>query len=317
MTTVVLGSGETGTVSLVLDELSRSADVPTTPGTGEAELPAIPRRPSDEALIGEAPSAMPDRGPIRDDDADDRDVEDGDTERDQDQDRQRERPGLHMREVTEARDDGSDVRPGGQLQSERGQHAYALHCARCHGVDLEGNVAPALGGEVFLERWQGHPVDWLYFQARASMPPHGPGTLSEQTYADIIVFALTMAGVLDGHEGFRPNDEAFRMLTIAPRGAAPEERSELQEDVEALRETLHEPHDGVAMDDTAPLSPIEWPDDLGTAPVGYPGRLDAAAATEVGPVSDDEDDLDDEDDEDAEEEDANALPAAQRSAGTG
>jgi mono/diheme cytochrome c family protein len=274
MATVTLGSGETGRLTLVLDELSRSGDVPQDPAVPMTEIPAIPREPSERVQVeGEVNDEDPVDAPDAADDPDaagDTDAATGVT-------------GAEPRDPFPTRD------PDDQLQAERGEQAYALHCARCHGANLEGDVAPALAGEVFFERWGGHPVDWLYFQARAAMPPHGPAFLSEQTYADIIVYALRESDVLDGHEDYRPHDEAFRMLTIVPRATA-DGRPELEAQVERLRETIQAPHDDAILGVEGPLMPIEWPDDLGAAPIGPPGRIDAAAAVEA----------DGEEDEDAE-----------------
>ena len=288
--TVFLESGEIGSVTIVLDEMSRSADVPEEPGLPAAEMPAISRRPGEDVLIGRPMPPIPGMQPAEPDDPDAEADDETDAETEPQPEEQQEQPADDEAEAqtgatamtvqqAEPRDQAPARDPDDQLQAERGEQAYILHCARCHGATLQGDVAPALAGEVFFERWQGHPVDWLYFQARAGMPPHGPAFLSEQTYADIIVYMLTESGVLEGHEGFGPYDEEFRMLTIAPR-PMPDERDQLEAQVDRLREALHEPHDEEMIDVTGPISPIEWPDDLGIAPVGYPGRIDDASAVE-------------------------------------
>jgi S-disulfanyl-L-cysteine oxidoreductase SoxD len=244
---VEVAAGETARVSLVLDELSRSADVPEEPSVPLTEIPAIPKEPADDALIGERPP-----GPFT--------------------------------VAQETRQIGSIAELDADFAAGRGQRAFALHCARCHGIDLQGNVAPALGGDVFFERWGGHPVDWLYFQARAAMPPHGAGFLSEQTYTDIITYILTVNGTLEGFESFTPDDEAFRTLVIEPR-RTDDGRPALEEQVDRLRETLHGPQDDETLGVTGPVVPVEWPDDPGVAPIGYRGRIDSAAVMEAGDLS--------------------------------
>jgi mono/diheme cytochrome c family protein len=313
--TVFLESGEIGRVTIILDEMSRSADVPEEPGLPAAEMPAISRQPGEGVLIGRpmppipgmqpaAPAEPDDQDQDQDQAEDDTDAQQQEQQDQQDQEQDQDQPEGAATAMTvqqaEPRDQAPARDPEDQLQAERGEQAYMLHCARCHGPTLQGDVAPALAGEIFFERWQGHPVDWLYFQARAGMPPHGPAFLSEQTYADIIVYMLTESGVLEGHEGFRPFDEEFRMLTIAPR-PMPDERDQLETQVERLRETLHEPHDEPMLEVTGPLAPLEWPDDPGVAPIGYPGRIDAAAAIE-GPAGIQEAVADDDGEEVEEEE---------------
>lgn len=183
-----------------------------------------------------------------------------------------------------------------RIASERGSEAYAQHCARCHGASLQGNTAPPLGGAVFLERWQGHPVDWFYFQASASMPPHDVRVLSDTEYVDIVVYLLTEAGVLEGYERFQPHDEAFRSLVIVPRQFG-EELDETQDQVQRLREALHDPHGEGVDPGVDPIPSLEWPDDPGAAPIGPRGRVDAATAvSEVG-TPDDGDVADEDEDE--------------------
>lgn len=256
---VVVASGETARVRLVLDELSRSTDVPEDPAIPATEIPAIPRVPAEGVLIGEPPAAA--LGTAR----------------------------------TGSR---GATAPDTDFAAGRGQQAFSLHCARCHGDDLEGNVAPALGGDVFFERWGGHPVDWLYFQARAAMPPHGAGSLREQTYADIVVYLLTANGVLEGFESFTPGDVAFRTLVIERRQGA-DDLPALEDQVDRLRETLHGPQDDVEPTVIGPLLPIEWPDDLGIAPIGNEGDwLGPIGPADEPPGEDPVDEPDDETDDD-------------------
>lgn len=256
---VVVAAGETARVRLVLDELARSTDVPEEPAMPATEIPAILRDPGEGVLVGEAPAAA----------------------------------------LGAARTGGSAAPPSdGDFAADRGRHAFALHCARCHGDDLEGNVAPALGGDVFFERWGGHPVDWLYFQARAAMPPHGAGSLREQTYADIVVYLLTANGVLEGFESFAPGDEAFRMLVIERR-QGDDGLPALEDQVESLRETLHGAQDEGEPIGAGPLPPVEWPDDLGIAPIGNEGDwLGPIDRADEPPGEDPVDEPDDEADDD-------------------
>jgi mono/diheme cytochrome c family protein len=288
---VTLRSGETGRLSLVLDELSRSDDVPEDPAVPMTEVPAIPMRPEERFQVGDPPQAPA----TQQQPTDEGDQDEADADADQ--------PGGVT--AAEPRDPGPTRDPEDQLQAVRGEQAYVLHCARCHGETLSGNVAPALAGPVFLERWGGHPVDWLYFQARAAMPPHGPGFLSEQTYADIIVYMLRESDILDGHEDFRPHDEAFRTLVIAPRATA-DGRPELEAQVERLRRAIQAPHDDAILGPAGPLRPIEWPDDLGAAPIGPSGRIDAAIAVAANGEGEEDDDGDAEQEEPGEgDDDAN------------
>jgi mono/diheme cytochrome c family protein len=244
---VDVASGETATVRIRLDELDRSSDVPEEPAVPSTEVPGIPRQPGDGVLIGATPAAPGTTRP----------------------------PGVGAGAAAGTADT--------EFATGRGQQAYAIHCSRCHGAELQGNVAPALAGEVFFERWAGHPVDWFYFQARAAMPPHGAGSLPEQLYADIVVYILTTNGVLEGFESFAPGDDEFRSLVIE-RGRTADGEPALEEQVDRLRETLHGPQEDDAAMVLGQVLPYEWPDDPGAAPIGRRDRIDAAAAT--APIAD-------------------------------
>jgi len=288
--TVLLESGEHARVELTLPELARSSDAEGGSSGVMTEVPGIPLPPAEGMALG--------RWGATTSTSSDEDAPAGaDAERTADEGG-----------AVGADGDSSGAAPDGRTawgaQATNGERAYGLHCARCHGATLEGNVAPPLAGEVFFERWAGHPVDWLYFQARASMPPHGPAFLSEQTYADIIVYTLSEAGVLEGFERFHPQDEEFRFLTIARTPAGGDAAADdLAARVDGLRDALHAPHAEAA---AAPglVPSIEWPDDPGIAPIGPPGWIPAEAATlPASDLATPDPEAADESDGDAEDED--------------
>lgn len=71
-------------------------------------------------------------------------------------------------------------------QAERGQDEYAQHCAACHGDDLQGD--PPLVGDAFLAGYE--TVGEFFDYTRESMPEGDPGSLDDDTYADVIAFIL-------------------------------------------------------------------------------------------------------------------------------
>ena len=79
-------------------------------------------------------------------------------------------------------------------QSERGKEAYAVHCSSCHTDDLSGKSAPALKGEQFMENWREDSVKSLFTFIQTTMPNRAPGTLTDETYLDILthIFAVNM-----------------------------------------------------------------------------------------------------------------------------
>ena len=76
-------------------------------------------------------------------------------------------------------------------QAERGRASYQQSCVACHRDDLRGdNTAPSLVGESFLFLWGDMEVGELSARIQKLMPPDRPGSLSAQTYIDVVAFIL-------------------------------------------------------------------------------------------------------------------------------
>jgi S-disulfanyl-L-cysteine oxidoreductase SoxD len=76
-------------------------------------------------------------------------------------------------------------------QAARGADAYRRECASCHGPSLAGGeTGPPLAGSVFLESWMDATIGDLYERIAISMPQEKPGSLTPQTYADIVARML-------------------------------------------------------------------------------------------------------------------------------
>jgi alcohol dehydrogenase (cytochrome c) len=100
-------------------------------------------------------------------------------------------------------------------QAARGKTAYATNCLMCHGSDLDdGQFGPALKGPSFSARWSGQSAETLFSSITRTMPPSGPGSLSNQTYADIFAYILQANGVPSG-------TAEFAMVQAIPKPAAP------------------------------------------------------------------------------------------------
>jgi hypothetical protein len=109
-------------------------------------------------------------------------------------------------------------------QAERGANQYFSNCSPCHGTDLNG--VAHLKGDDFMERWREFDAGSLYDFISKSMPrkrpgsSNAPGSLSENTYLEIISFIfrannfpagsqeLTAAGMkniqIEGQDGPKP-----------------------------------------------------------------------------------------------------------------
>jgi mono/diheme cytochrome c family protein len=83
-------------------------------------------------------------------------------------------------------------------QAMRGEAAYQMSCAGCHGEDLYGRAMGALRGDKFLDRWREDNLDILFTHIKTRMPDRAPGSLSAATYLDITAYILQVNGFPSG-----------------------------------------------------------------------------------------------------------------------
>ena len=83
-------------------------------------------------------------------------------------------------------------------QAASGWSAYGVQCSECHGIGLEGMIAPPLSGVEFLNTWAGQTTDELFEYLRDTMPPGAEGALSDQSYIDLVAYMLEANGALPG-----------------------------------------------------------------------------------------------------------------------
>jgi alcohol dehydrogenase (cytochrome c) len=84
-------------------------------------------------------------------------------------------------------------------QVKRGKAAYANNCSSCHGANLDdGEFGSALKGAPFQKKWGAQSPTALFSYMFQKMPPSGPGTLDEQTYADLEAYLLQNNGLEPG-----------------------------------------------------------------------------------------------------------------------
>jgi len=77
-------------------------------------------------------------------------------------------------------------------QVTHGSDIYADRCVQCHGDTLDNGEfggAP-LNGSYFKKHWAGGSVAALIGYMKAKMPPDRPGSLTDQSYADLAAFLL-------------------------------------------------------------------------------------------------------------------------------
>ncbi|KVF04097.1 c-type cytochrome [Burkholderia vietnamiensis] len=80
-------------------------------------------------------------------------------------------------------------------QVEHGKALYGSACAKCHGVDLEGNTAPALSGPSFAPLAHSHlTIGGVFGYMATNMPADQPGKMKDDEYADLMAFLLASNG---------------------------------------------------------------------------------------------------------------------------
>src|ERR1700733_685210 len=88
-------------------------------------------------------------------------------------------------------------------QIPAGHAAFVENCASCHNKTLQGGgEAPPLVGSAFINSWGKRGADELYGVIKASMPMGNAGSLSTETYQQIVAFILAANGATPGASAF-------------------------------------------------------------------------------------------------------------------
>src|SRR6266571_5117365 len=88
-------------------------------------------------------------------------------------------------------------------QAAHGRATYIVRCAECHLPDLKGSAGPALAGSTFLSGWGTRTVRELFAFIKGSMPPGAEGSLSDETYLDVVAYILQANGHAEGIQALR------------------------------------------------------------------------------------------------------------------
>ncbi len=108
-----------------------------------------------------------------------------------------------------------------EAQAQRGQAVYAGSCGSCHGRRLNGapddpdmRSTPPLARASFLREWEGRSVATLFEYMRATMPENNPASLTDEEYADVIAYMLSVGGMPAGDDGIRPDPQSLARTII-------------------------------------------------------------------------------------------------------
>ncbi len=111
-----------------------------------------------------------------------------------------------------------------EAQATRGQAVYPGACGICHGRRLNGapedpdmRSTPPLARARFLRVWEGRSLATLFEYTRATMPEDNPNSLTEQEYADVIAYMLTVGGMPAGDDELQPDPQSLARVVIQPQ----------------------------------------------------------------------------------------------------
>jgi len=103
-------------------------------------------------------------------------------------------------------------------QARRGETEYVRVCAACHAPDLRGNgTAPSLVEASFAFLYGDASVGDLLERIRTLMPSDRPGSLSGQSYRDIIAFILQSNKFPSGEKELDADLEGLRQVLITTK----------------------------------------------------------------------------------------------------
>lgn len=102
-------------------------------------------------------------------------------------------------------------------QAQRGEGLYKQHCGSCHGQALEGiEMAPALTGGDFIDRWSGQTLGDLFERLRATMPADKPGKLSRDVNTEITAYILSFNRYPAGSVDLSRDTQVMKQIKIDP-----------------------------------------------------------------------------------------------------
>ena len=108
-------------------------------------------------------------------------------------------------------------------QASRGNTAYNTNCAVCHRPDLAGGggvEGRALVGTRFWQSWGEDALTSLFSVIRERMPASRPGSLSQDTYLDILAYILQRNELPPGNTALTA-EGVSTIMVVGKSGPAP------------------------------------------------------------------------------------------------
>ena len=100
-------------------------------------------------------------------------------------------------------------------RSNPGSSAFVANRMVCHGDNMSGlGEAPAIAGKAMMINFGARTTKDLFDTIKAEMPFGAPGSLSDETYTNLVAFILHANGAATGSTAFTPTT-AVKISSIA------------------------------------------------------------------------------------------------------
>jgi cytochrome c len=104
-------------------------------------------------------------------------------------------------------------------QAARGERTYREACGYCHRDNLQGDEGPALTGRRFTFQWLDRSVGDLLRTIESTMPDDNPGSLTRQSYVDVIAFLLKANAYPAGSGALPAADADLAAIMFTAKGS--------------------------------------------------------------------------------------------------
>lgn len=94
-----------------------------------------------------------------------------------------------------------------QAQAREGKDLFAGYCQSCH--------TPAFhAGDAFKQKWYGRSLGELFGYLRREMPKTEPGSMSDDEYATVLAYLLSLNGMPAGRDPLAGDSTALHRIRL-------------------------------------------------------------------------------------------------------
>ena len=99
-------------------------------------------------------------------------------------------------------------------QAARGRARFDGSCSECHST----GEAPEIAGTTFIRSWFEDSLNLPFTKMRETMPGDAPGSLSDETYIDILSFLLQASDFPAGEEPLTADPDQLASILVVDKG---------------------------------------------------------------------------------------------------